>query len=94
VNKAGVFVYDLRTRTCLHPAGEGAFPKWLSDSSQIVYLTGGNMLAWVDIAGGKPKILLSVLPDAASSFSIAPDDRVIYYDRVIAQSDIWIGNWR
>jgi Tol biopolymer transport system component len=93
VRNAGLFVYDLRTRTYRHAANEGVFPKWLSDSRQIVYLTR-NTLALVDIAAGNPKTLLSVSPDLISSFSIAPDDRTIYYDRATAQSDIWIGDWR
>ncbi len=93
VKDAGVFVYDLRTRTYRHPAGEGDFPKWLSDSQRLVYLTA-DRLALVDTARGEPKILLSVLPDIISSFSIAPHDRAIYYDRTTAQSDIWIADWR
>jgi Tol biopolymer transport system component len=91
---SGVAVYEIATHTTTMVAGDGTdAAKWLADNRRIVYFTKNNReLVVLDTVTRKRTVVDVRLPGPSTNdqFTIAPDNRTIYYGAARAEADIWI----
>jgi Tol biopolymer transport system component len=65
----------------------GAYgPRWLNDSRRLLFWSGGKLY----ILDSVSKEYEEVLDSAGSSLSLSRDNRTIYFDRGLAEADIWM----
>jgi Tol biopolymer transport system component len=100
-DRAGIVTYSLRERT-YHLVGQtkatvkgrlvpvtnaGTFPVWLSDSRRLMYASQDKILL-TDTLSGKTHEILSTAPPVF--FGLSPDDRLLYFTKVVVDADIWL----
>jgi Tol biopolymer transport system component len=91
---SGVALYDLAAHTTTRISDDDAYAvKWLADSRRVVYFAkNGWELVVLDTVTRKRTIVDVRLPGPITNemFTIAPDNRTIYYGAARAEADIWI----
>jgi Tol biopolymer transport system component len=91
---SGAAVYDVtsHTMTALTDDPTDAV-KWLADNRRVVYFTNKSWSLVVVDTVTRARTVVDVRltgPSTDDLFTIAPDDRTIYYGAVRAESDIWL----
>lgn len=89
----GLFVYSLDSSEYRHVADSSALfpsPRWLRDSRRLLFASDGSLFLLDTVTEDQREILRLEPPARISSFSIAPDNRTIYFQRVVEDADIWI----
>lgn len=85
-----LFVYSLDSGEYRHVADSYA-PRWLQDSRRLFLVSDEGSLFLLDtVTGDQHEVLRLDAPQAIGSVAIAPDDRTIYFTRVVEESDIWM----
>jgi Tol biopolymer transport system component/tRNA A-37 threonylcarbamoyl transferase component Bud32 len=87
----GIALYNVASRNYRKLTSHGADPVWLSDSSRLLFLDKGRIYL-LEIATGITRELVSAAPEeiARRGFSIAPDDRHIYFSVSTTEADVWM----
>jgi Tol biopolymer transport system component len=86
---AGMIVYDIATGAHERISEVGEKPRWLSDSRRLVYANQGAL----HLIDTRTKVEHEIFRPAAGTitdFSIAHDDRAIYYILQRDEGSIWI----
>ena len=71
----------------------GAFPRWLDDSSRLIFHSGddtASSLFLVDRETGESRELFTPEDAAARWVSISRDNRTLYFTRSSSESNIWL----
>ena len=91
---SSVGLYDLAAHTATRISDDEAYAvKWLADSRRVVYFAkNGWELVVLDTVTRKRTVVDVRLPGPITNemFTIAPDNRTIYYGAARAEADIWI----
>jgi Tol biopolymer transport system component/serine/threonine protein kinase len=87
----GIALYNVAARSYRKLTAHGADPVWFSDSRRLLFLDKGK-IHLLDIATGVTRELVSAAPEeiARRGFSIAPDDRRIYFSVSTTEADVWM----
>jgi Tol biopolymer transport system component len=65
------------------------FPMWLNDSNRLLFAHEGTVFI-TDLDGEEPREVIEFSPVYVSAPAISPDNRWIYLDRSLMESDIWM----
>jgi len=89
---SGVWVYSFETKayTAIAP---GAWPRWLSDSRRLVYVSGGRIFL-ADVATKQTREILAVEGETLGSPRLTKDDRYLYFTRAKPGADIWLATFK
>ena len=85
----GIEIFSVESRDVRQLTDHGRVPVWLQDSRRLLF-ANGSAIELVDIESGEVTPILSVAPDRIISLAISRDNRLLYYDRVVVESDIWL----
>lgn len=86
----GLGLYSLGTRSYTRLSDVGSVPTWLGDSRRLVFHHAGR-LHLIDSETGERRELLDLSPNTVHhNFSVAGDDRAIYFTRVVGEADLWL----
>ena len=87
----GLGIYSLESGKFERLTDFGNRPAWLSDSRRLVFQHEGRIYL-IDTRVGKPREILSVAPYTTEIVSLSSDDRIIYFDVNLNESDIWLAS--
>jgi hypothetical protein len=66
----------------------GGYCRWLNDSRRLLFRSGRKLYVLDSVSKEREEV-----PDfdiGYSSFSLSPDNRTIYFDRLLEEADIWM----
>jgi Tol biopolymer transport system component len=89
-SRRGTFLVDLGTRTGRRVVEDGGAAAWLHDGRRLLFLRR-NSVHLLDTETGRTHPVFEL--DRATpivNFSLAPDDRFIYFNRLRGEFDIWM----
>jgi Tol biopolymer transport system component len=91
---AGLYLYSLESREFqeLSVPGSGLYsPRWLSDSRRLLFTHEGKLFL-LDIETNEHRELFRMEAPAlmGGRLSITPDNRTIYFEHIVNESDIWM----
>jgi WD40 repeat protein len=86
-----IFIYSFATGkyTRVYDSEQADGPLWLNDGRRLLVQDGSRILL-LDLVTRKTRELMSVAPATMELWSITRDNRTVYFDRHVDQSDIWL----
>ena len=85
----GIFLRDVETGEFQQLTDYGINPVWLHDSRGLLFWSESKLFL-LDSETGASRELLSIEPYLiGSNFDASPDDRWVYFQLSIVESDIW-----
>jgi len=85
----GITVYSLDSQKYETLTDSGGGPVWLSDNRRLLFQNRGTLLL-LDTQTKKVTELLTVAPQGLGGFSVARDDRSIYFSLLTEEADVWM----
>ena len=85
----GLGIYSLESEKLERLTHFGLRPVWLADSRRLLFQDRGKLYL-TDSQTGKPREILSVAPHGIDLLALSRDDRLIYFDVVVTEADIWL----
>jgi Tol biopolymer transport system component len=88
---AGIFAYSLESKLWQQLLDFGRNPEWLRDNRRLLFWNEGKLFL-LDTESKQHREILRLEPPAsiAPLFSIAADNRTIYFTHTVSESDIWM----
>jgi serine/threonine protein kinase len=93
--RRGLLAYSMKTNSYIPILDRGEGPQWLMDSRRLLYLEDGEFHV-VDWQTKRTKALglsLDVSERRFFSYTLAPDNKVLYFIHQERESDIWEARW-
>jgi Tol biopolymer transport system component len=85
----GLGIYSLESEKLERLTSFGSRPVWLADSRKLLFFDGGKIYL-TDSRTGKPREILSVAPHSIDLLALSRDDRLMYFDVIVTEADIWL----
>ena len=85
----GIIVYDFETGDFRWVADFGNRPVWLKDNRRLIF-NHQNKIFLVNTETKKFHELLPPTPHRVSGYGLSPDNRLLYYELSVRESDVWL----
>lgn len=90
LQRTGISMYSLDSRTYDHVVDFGEWPVWLPDSRRALFVADGNAFHVVDTRTKSVKKIYSVRRDVIGPPRLTRDGRTAVFSRRVTESDIWL----